>query len=920
MMNIYIRRGLFVALVPFLWTGCVDEINHVDKEQENLHEVVFHAGWDAETKTVLQEDGSVFWSPGDRISMFTAASSNGGYPMNATIQETSPKTDFEGMIGEGTVYSAIYPYSDLNYFDGTKFGIHFYNEQVAHEGAFPTPIASWSNRATFYGIAQSSGDNLYFKNVCGGIKFSVSQEGITKLFLHSPGGLGGNLEYVLDENGNPQFSGFGECGAWGTLTVWAPEYGTFEPGKYYYITLPAKPIKGGLSITVYKGEQGDTWRYEEDLEIHRSVFKRLYDFDKDLFQNVAVIQEYNYPGWLGSVDRSIFTKVEFHTNDNTITDNTIRTDRIPIYYRINGTELDFYTTAEYIDASNITKGMFQGFKSVTSLDLSHILVKSATSMSGMFSNCELLKTLDLSGFDTRQVIDMSDMFSFCSSLRSLDLSSFDTSNVENMNHMFGECLNLESLDLANFNTSQVRDMYWMFGWCRALKNLDISSFTSESLEVVDFMFNACMKLQKLNLGSFDLSKVNCSIIASSLMINSKAGAIRCIPATRTKLEEYIPSSVSGGITWMTLSDNIDTYVYPRNPDLYYSSDFSKHETVRKIYSATKGKGIDIVLMGDAYSDRMIEDGEYDADMELAVDAIFSKEPMASYKDHFNIYVVYLVSDNEVLGESTALDGTGSGSGVLAGYVSASVPSNYRILATGNPDLFVSDAIVIVRGTEFVSGYTNLIAQDFNTHQYDCDYGRGVSSIVVARGDPNKTEEFMTTVAHEFGHSFAKLADEYFDGESQVEDAPRSDIILNFERFGWYKNVDITSDPESVRWAQFLNDTRYANENLGVFEGGALYQYGVWRPNENSIMRYGTEFNAPSRAAIYNRIHKLAYGDRWQFDYETFVQQDLKNIPTTASTATAKSVPYPVRVNRKHLFKMEESVAPDGKKMVTVIMD
>lgn len=899
--------------------SCVKEVERV--QSDNLHKAVFHVGWHMETKTSFQEDGSIWWEPGDKISLFTAPGSYGGYCMNATIQEPSPKTDFEGMIGEGSVFSAIYPYSDLSYFDGTKFGIDFHSEQVAHEGAFPTPVAGYSNRATFYGIAQSLDDNLYFKNVCGGIKFSVSQEGITKLHLSSTSGLVGTLEYELDENGIPVFSGFGGMGGFCDLTVWAPEYGTFEPGKYYYITLPAKPITGGLSITVYKGEQHDTWSYDEDLEIHRSAFKRLYNFDENLFQNIAVIKRNSYGGWLFGIDRSVFTTVDFHTNDNTITDNTIESDRIPIYYSINGTKLDIYTAAEYIDASEITYSMFSGFRSITNLDLSHILVNNATNMCAMFSDCEMLRALDLSGFDTRLVTNMSSMFASCSSLHSLDVSSFNTSNVENMNHMFGECLNLESLNLANFNTSKVRDMYWMFGWCRALKNLDISSFTSESLETAELMFGSCTKLQKLNLGSFDLSIANYSEIAQGLMTNSKAGAIRCIPATRAKLEESIPSSVSSGITWMTLSDNIDTYVYPRNPDLYYSSDFSKHETVKKIYSATKGKGIDIVIMGDAYSDRMIEAGEYDADMELAADAIFSKEPMASYKDHFNIYVVYLVSDNEILGESTALDGIESGSGSLAGYASANVPSNYRILATGNSNLFISDAIVVVRGTSHVSGYTNMVAQDFDTHKYDCDYGRGISSIVVGRGDPNNSEEFMTTVAHEFGHSFAKLADEYFDDGSRLEDASNHMIMSNFERFGWYKNVDATPNATSIRWAQFLNDSRYANENLGAYEGGMLYQYGVWRPNENSIMRHGTEFNAPSRAAIYNRIHKLAFGDSWQFDYEAFVQQDLKNIqPAATKSVPAKFVPHHANVNNKHLFKVEESTTPEGKKMITVIMD
>ena len=43
------------------------------------------------------------------------------------------------------------------------------------------------------------------------------------------------------------------------------------------------------------------------------------------------------------------------------------------------------------------------------------------------------------------------------------------------------------------------------------------------------------------------------------------------------------------------------------------------------------------------------------------------------------------------------------------------------------------------------------------------------------------------------------------------------------------------------------------------------------------MRYNTGgFNAPSREAIYYRIHKLAYGDEWEYNYEKFVEWDAKN--------------------------------------------
>ena len=56
-------------------------------------------------------------------------------------------------------------------------------------------------------------------------------------------------------------------------------------------------------------------------------------------------------------------------------------------------------------------------------------------------------------------------------------------------------------------------------------------------------------------------------------------------------------------------------------------------------------------------------------------------------------------------------------------------------------------------------------------------------------------------------------------------------------------------------------------------------------NNHAVYSY---FNAPSREAIYYRIHKLAYGADWEYDYEEFVEWDAKNRKTAAATRT---IPY-----------------------------
>ena len=91
----------------------------------------------------------------------------------------------------------------------------------------------------------------------------------------------------------------------------------------------------------------------------------------------------------------------------------------------------------------------------------------------------------------------------------------------------------------------------------------------------------------------------------------------------------------------------------------------------------------------------------------------------------------------------------------------------------------------------------------------------------------------------------------------------------------------------VIWKKFLTIPAYDSESIGTYEGGWTYSYGVWRPTPNSIMRSALScsfFNAPSREAIYKRIHQLAFGDEWEYDFEEFLAWDAKNLKNSTSSS------------------------------------
>ena len=136
-------------------------------------------------------------------------------------------------------------------------------------------------------------------------------------------------------------------------------------------------------------------------------------------------------------------------------------------------------------------GYFDGFRNVTSIDLSALDTSEVTNMRGMFSECWNLTSLDLSNFDTSKVTDMSRMFDGCDRLANLDVSNFDTSKVTDMSRIFEGCDRLANLDVSNFDTSKVTDMSGMFNRCSSLTNLDLSSFDTSNVTNMHLMFCKC---------------------------------------------------------------------------------------------------------------------------------------------------------------------------------------------------------------------------------------------------------------------------------------------------------------------------------------------------------------------------------------------------------------------------------------------
>ncbi len=310
---------------------------------------------------------------------------------------------------------------------------------------------------------------------------------------------------------------------------------------------------------------------------------------------------------------------------------------------------------------------------------------------------------------------------------------------------------------------------------------------------------------------------------------------------------------------------------------YTSTDYSDDGKVLTLQRATEGNGIDIVLMGDAFTDRLIADGTYERMMRKGMEAFFSEEPYRSYRNMFNVYAVCAVSANEIYDDYsiTALEGY-FGEGTL---IVGNDQKCFDYALNAVSDDRMDDALIIV-----IMNSENYGGTCYMYTKLDGDYGRGASISYFPIGEDDETFEGL--ILHEAGgHGFAKLADEY---SYQSQGAMPDNEIAGHKSlgvYGWWKNGDFTNDPTQVKWAKFLEDARYAQEGLGIYEGAFTYWTRAYRPTQYSIMHYNWGgFNAPSREAIYYRINKLAYGAEWAYSYEDFVSYDARNRTAAALAA------------------------------------
>lgn len=303
-----------------------------------------------------------------------------------------------------------------------------------------------------------------------------------------------------------------------------------------------------------------------------------------------------------------------------------------------------------------------------------------------------------------------------------------------------------------------------------------------------------------------------------------------------------------------------------------------------LQTATRGNngGINIVILGDGYDAEDIANGDYLANMKQQIEYFFGVEPYTTYRDYFNVYTAFPLSQESGVGTVNTIRNnrfnttyTG-GAGLKADNDEI---FSYTLKApTVNESNLNQTLIIIVPNSTDYGGITQMWTDGsaiafcpLSTDDYPFD-SRGV-------------------IQHEAGgHGFGKLGDEYIYHNAFIDVCTCTDGCKHVDGFnqakanGWYDNLSLTGKMHEVPWSHLIFDSRYS-DLVDIYEGGFMHSRGVFRSEQNSCMNNNIPYYSTiSRESIVKRIKQYA-GETYSF--EEFVANDKRDAGAVTRSADVK---------------------------------
>ena len=471
------------------------------------------------TKTEIQDGTSVVWKKGDAIAVFVYSGATNDikyykrYKFVSRNEVSSSRTEFEGDVKlayefEDEDYYAVYPYDAASSCENGYLTVNLPSTQVAKAGSFGDDL--------FISVASSPGNTnkMTFRNVCGGIKFSVDCDDIREVVISNNDGrpMSGTLKIwdgkVESISGSPD------------LRVISPFGETFAKGASYYAVIPPITFSKGVTIKYITTEGKESSPIAlPSSTIDRSVFSRLPDIETPInftyspyltfvsagesslsFNTSSATLQYSYDGvtWGNVSDYVIkMTKrqpqvllrginargrvemsgdqISCHGSVMKLTD--YRKDVTTVQYCMSFKDCKALIRAPDLPATILSErcyeGMFSGCTSLVSSPDLPATILSKRCYEGMFSGCTSLVSAPELPATTLAESCCNNMFKGCTSLVTVsEILPATTLAKYCCQNMFKGCKSLVTVPKILPATTLVKGCYnSMFRYCSNLKSV-----------------------------------------------------------------------------------------------------------------------------------------------------------------------------------------------------------------------------------------------------------------------------------------------------------------------------------------------------------------------------------------------------------------------------------------------------------------
>jgi hypothetical protein len=281
-----------------------------------------------------------------------------------------------------------------------------------------------------------------------------------------------------------------------------------------------------------------------------------------------------------------------------------------------------------------------------------------------------------------------------------------------------------------------------------------------------------------------------------------------------------------------------------------------------ISNGTTQSRYDMVILGDGY--QASEQNLFNQNVTTFLTSLFQQQPYSTFAAYYNVHTVFRASNQSGADQPDVTPPI---------FVDTAYDSTYNVGGTDRC-LYIGDTALALADAALAPATEGRVLVLVNSSRY----GGCASTFAVSYNGSS-----MSSVqVHELGHSLGLLADEY--------DYPNGTYTGSEP-----SQVNVTISPTGQKWSIW-----HGTDGISAFEGARYYQFGIYRPKSNCMMR---SLGASLCAVCREQVSKVT---------NSVVDTIVTSTPATTSVTVDSSSTQP--------FSITHIVPPGNNPVITWKLD